>query len=120
MSILEALFLRFVDHVQRHDCSGAAFEHLVDEVQVASKGRCVSDDEDDIGPRAAPSEHGVDGDLLVARSRAQAVAAREVDELGTANSRKLEHGHRAGDGDARIVADLDVGARQGVEERGLA
>ena len=117
---LDALLLRLVDHVQRDDDAGTSLEHLVDEVQVPPERGGIDDDQDGVGPSAAAPEHRVDGDLFVARSCAEAVGAGKIDELSRAETRKVERASGAGDGDAGIVADFDVGAGERVEERRLA
>ena len=93
---LDALLLRLVDHVQRDDDAGAGLEHLVDEVEVARERGGVDDDQDGVGPSAAAAEHRVDGDLFVARSRAEAVGAGKIDELGRAETRKIERRRSCG------------------------
>ena len=107
-------------HVQRDDDLDAGLEDLVGEVEISRERRRVGDDQRRIGRAAAAAEHRVHRHLLVARARAQAVRARQSTSSTAADAGQIDDCRRAGDGDAGIVADLDVRAGERVEERGLA
>ena len=117
---LDAGRARLVHHVERDDDVRAGFEDLGDEVEVARERGGVRHDEHGVGPLADAAQHGVDRHLLVARSRAEAVGARQIDQVRRAEAGNLDDSRRARDGDAGVVADLDVRAGERVEERRLA
>ena len=102
------------------DGAGAGVDDLAGQVERATERRGVGDDQHGVGADAGAPEHGVDGDLFVLRPRAEAVGAGQVDQVDRADAVELDHLGRARDGHAGVVADLDVGAGERVEERGLA
>ena len=72
---------RLVNHVERHDDRDTGLGDLQHEVEPPLERAGVNHDDDRVRRIAAPAEHLVDRDLLVRRVRAEAVGARQIDDL---------------------------------------
>jgi hypothetical protein len=73
----------------------ACFEDLGDEVEIARERGGVRHDEHRVGPLADAAQYGVDRHLLVARSRAEAVGAGQIDQVRRAEAGNLDDSRRA-------------------------
>ena len=111
---------RLVDHVEGDDHGDAGLDDLQHQVEPALEGAGVDHDDDGIGKVAAPAEDLVHRHLLVQRVRAQAVGARQVDDLGPRAARQRDLPRGAGDGHSGVVADARPRPGQCVEDGGLA
>ena len=104
-----------VGHVEAHHDRAPRLEELGREVEVALQVGDVHEVDDRI---RAVVHHVVAGDHLLGRVRGERVDAREVHEGHVAVG--APRGLLLLNGDARPVAHVAVGARELVEERGLA
>ena len=116
----QALRPCLVDHVEGDHGARAGVDDLAGQVQRAAQRRGVGHDQHGVGANAGAPEHRVDGDLFVLRARAQAVGARQVDQVDRTDAVELDDRGGPRDRHAGVVADLDVGAGERVEQRGLA
>ncbi len=109
-----------VHHVERDDRGDTGLEHLVREVEMPLQRARIAHHHDRCGSAPRPWKDRVDRDLLLGRSRGQAVGSRDVDQIDADSAVELDPAHASIDGDAGIVSGPRARAGERIEERRLA
>ena len=111
-----------VDHVQRDDCWESQLQDLRDKIEVSLEMGGVDHAEDALGPRCVLTqiEEDVASDAFVGSVRADAVTAREIEQLNPFSMLADELTGLFLHGDAGIIGHLLSQSCQGVEKGRLA
>ena len=110
----------FIGHVERNHYRHAGGHHFNRQEQRPAQGRRIDHYDHGLRRRQAAAEQGVDGDLFLARARAETVGPGQVDQFDRASAAAGQRRRDAIDRDAGIVGDVGARAGEGVEDCGFA
>ncbi len=119
---LDAAAARDVHHVERQYHRAADMLQFQRQPERQPEIGGVADANHQVGRRFVLdlTQHGVAGDLLVGRARAQGIGAGQVEDLDRPAGRRGEAADFLFDRDAGVVGDLLATAGQGIEQSRLA